>query len=86
MGYINTTLAYLPEVYKPYFLQIFQLGESILWPFLVYFTAFPFLMRYIVIPAFNRAVDGYKHTKKWEEKKFSTHVTATLYEKFKIYL
>lgn len=79
MDFMNQTISYIPDVLKHVFYKVINIGESVLWPMLLYFTAFPFLMRYIIIPAFNRAIDGYKHTKKWEQKMFSTHVTGTLY-------
>eukprot|EP01080_Neovahlkampfia_damariscottae_P000478 gene478-6888_t len=62
----------------PYVTSISKALVGILGSIFIYFTAAPFLIKYIILPTINKIYNFYQHQISWKKKNISSYVTCTL--------
>eukprot|EP01080_Neovahlkampfia_damariscottae_P012557 gene12557-6377_t len=68
----------LPNFLQPYRILIENVFSYVFLPFFFYFTAIPFIVRFICVPLVNKTLTWNKHKIRWDKQQFKTHLTCSI--------
>ena len=74
----NYFYSFIPEFFGKYSGIVEKTFSYIILPFFFYFTAIPFLVRFIFVPLVNKTLKWNKHKIRWDKQQFKTHLTCSI--------